>query len=187
MEVYVIRHTKVNVASGICYGQTDVDVAATFETEAEALTGKLPVSFDVVYSSPLKRCMQLARKFGKNIITDDRLKEMHFGDWELKCWNEIPESQIAPWYIDYVHTSAIGGESFSAVYERLHAFMEDLRKNTHNQKVLIVCHGGIIRSIWCYILQIPLENAFKIPVGFGEILQIKLGKTSKEDHITQKK
>lgn len=187
MEVYIIRHTRVDVPSGICYGQTDVDVAVTFESEVQKLKSQLPVHFDVVYSSPLKRCTQLAQKFGKEVIKDNRLKEMHFGDWELMLWNEIPEFQIAPWYKDYVHTTAYGGENFIAVYERLHAFMEDLRKNTHNQKVLIVCHGGIIRSIWCYILQIPLENAFKIPVGFGEILQLRLGRTSSDDFIIQKK
>jgi len=33
MEIYLIRHTTPDVAKGICYGQTDLDVANTFEEE----------------------------------------------------------------------------------------------------------------------------------------------------------
>jgi len=187
MEVHVIRHTRVEVRAGICYGQTDVEPTATFETEARKLKNKLPTSFDLVYSSPLRRCILLAQEFSGQVVSDNRLKEMHFGQWELKPWNEIPESQITPWYRDFVNTLTPEGENFRAVYGRVQEFMEDLRKNADNQKVLIVCHGGVIRSIWCYLLGIPLENAFKIPVEFGEILRFHLGKSAVDDYIIQKK
>lgn len=187
MEIYVIRHTRVDVPPGTCYGQSDVDAAATFNAETEELRNRLPASFDAVYSSPLRRCIQLAREFGNEIVPDDRLKEMHFGTWEMKEWDVIPGSEIAPWYQDFVNTITPGGENFRSVYERVYAFMEHLRLNTGQQKVLIVCHAGIIRSIWCYLLQIPLQNAFKIPVGFGEVLHFQLGKCAAEDYLIQKK
>lgn len=34
MEVILIRHTSVDVPPGMCYGQTDVPLKPTFETEA---------------------------------------------------------------------------------------------------------------------------------------------------------
>lgn len=34
MEVILIRHTSVDVPTGVCYGQTDVPLRATFEQEA---------------------------------------------------------------------------------------------------------------------------------------------------------
>ena len=37
MEVLLIRHTAVEVAPGICYGQTDVPLKSTFEQEAEVV------------------------------------------------------------------------------------------------------------------------------------------------------
>ena len=55
MEVILIRHTSVDVPPGMCYGQTDVPLKPTFETEAavtaENLKAYLP--FDHVYTSPL--------------------------------------------------------------------------------------------------------------------------------------
>ena len=34
MKITLIRHTRVAVETGICYGWSDVDVAPSFETEA---------------------------------------------------------------------------------------------------------------------------------------------------------
>ena len=57
MNVTLIRHTRVNVAPGMCYGRTDVDVAASFPEEAERVrTAISEQRFDAVWSSPLQRC-----------------------------------------------------------------------------------------------------------------------------------
>jgi len=96
MEVYIIRHTTVNVAQGTCYGQTDVPLADSFEQEAEDLIKKQPHDFNIVFSSPLQRCVQLASKFQGEVVFDDRLKEMHFGEWESAQWNDIPTDIIQP-------------------------------------------------------------------------------------------
>ena len=37
MEIYLVRHTSVNVPAGYAYGQTDVPLHPTFEKEAEAV------------------------------------------------------------------------------------------------------------------------------------------------------
>lgn len=185
MEVYIIRHTTVNVAQGSCYGQTDVPLASSFVKEAKDLTKQLPQDFDKVFSSPLSRCAQLARKFQGEVFFDDRLKEMHFGEWESKLWSDIPTEIIQPWYDDFVNTSTPQGESFCDLYTRTSSFIEELRHKCY-RKVLIVTHGGVIRSLWTYLLQYPLENAFKIPVGFGEVFQFHLDSESKDDYIIKK-
>lgn len=56
-----IRHTKVDVPAGICYGQTDVPVAASYPEEMAGIAGVLkPQAFDRIYASPLTRCRRLA-------------------------------------------------------------------------------------------------------------------------------
>ena len=186
MEVYVIRHTKVEVPKGICYGQTDVALAATFEEEMKELKRKLPENFDLVFSSPLTRCKQFALQFSDEITYDNRLKEMYFGEWEMKAWSDIPLEEIQPWYDDFVFTETPNGDSFESLYLRCASFLEELRQQKAT-KILLVTHGGIIRSIWAYLLDIPLQNAFKVPVDFGEVFHFNLGKTPQEDIIIQKK
>lgn len=186
MEVFIVRHTSVAIEKGICYGQSDVALADTFRQEIEQLKKQLPTDFDKVYSSPLQRCKTLAEQFSSSIIFDDRLKEMHFGNWEFKAWNDIPKEEIQPWYDDFVSTETPNGDSFENLYFRCSSFLDELRKQNYD-KILIVTHGGIIRSTWSYLLEIPLHNAFKIPVGFGEILHFNLGKNEKEDFLVKKK
>jgi len=186
MEIYIIRHTKVAVEKGICYGQTDVALADSFQEELAVLKNQLPNDFDQVFSSPLSRCKILAEPFSSEIIYDDRLKEMYFGDWELQSWNDIPTGEIQPWYDDFVSVSTPNGENFEGLYHRYTSFLEELRTKDY-KKVLIVTHGGIIRSTWTYLLDIPLRNAFKIPIDFGEVFHFHLGEKKEEDYIIQKK
>ena len=60
MEIYLIRHTAPDIEKGICYGQTDLELAHTFSVEAREVLKQLPNQFDAVYTSPLKRYKQLA-------------------------------------------------------------------------------------------------------------------------------
>ena len=119
MRLVFIRHTSVAVERGVCYGQSDVPVAETFETEAEAVKMRLDAyRFDRVYSSPLSRCMKLAAYCGyNNPITDSRLLEMNFGEWEMKRFDEITDPRLRLWYDDYLNVQATGGES--AMEQRL--------------------------------------------------------------------
>ena len=184
MEVYLVRHTQVNVAKDICYGQSDLDLADTFKKEFHLIKAKLPENFDAVYSSPLKRCKQLALQFSKNIITSDDLVEMHFGDWEMQKWDKINRSDLDTWGNNFIHISPPNGENFISLYNRVTLFFEMLRQKNYN-KVLVITHAGVIRCCWTYLLEIPLANIFKIRVNYGGILHFKLAKDRQFDLIKQ--
>src|SRR5581483_10134224 len=105
MEIYLIRHTTPHIEKGICYGQSDIPLADSFQQELDKLLQFLPEKVDVVYSSPLLRCRQLAQHIysEKEIILDDKLMEMNFGDWELKKWNNIDQQKLNEWMVDFVN------------------------------------------------------------------------------------
>ena len=100
MKVTFIRHTSVAVESGICYGNSNVDVSNTFEIEAKIVKAKLDKKqFDAVYSSPLQRCTKLANFCGyPSPRLDSRLKELNFGAWEMKAWTDINDPQLQYWF-----------------------------------------------------------------------------------------
>ena len=85
MDIYLIRHTSVDVPAGTCYGQTDVPLKPSFEAEAATVKKELDrYAFDAVYTSPLSRCTRLAAYCGyPEALRDDRLKEIHMGDWKF--------------------------------------------------------------------------------------------------------
>lgn len=186
MHVFVSRHTRVDVPSGICYGQTDVVLRETYLEEINAFKHRIPKETDHVYTSPLLRCKQVALAFSNVITEDNRLMEMNFGLWEMQPWESIPKIEIDPWFNDFVYTKTPNGENFEMLFLRLKSFLDELRTKDY-ESVLLVTHAGIIRAIWTYLLQIPLENAFKIPVRFEEVLHFNLGKNKEEDFIIEKK
>ncbi|WP_433813445.1 alpha-ribazole phosphatase [Flavobacterium johnsoniae] len=177
MEIYLVRHTETICEKGICYGQSDVDIAAPFDEIFDRIISELP-SQALIFSSPLKRCSILAKHIQKNTNAisyqeDDRLKEMNFGDWELKPWNEIPPEELNPWMEDFVNIPVSNGESFTELHSRVGGFLTEQISDLKHP-VIIVAHAGIIRSILCHQTSLPLKEAFQNKVDFGEVIRIEL-------------
>ena len=167
MEIYIVRHTTPNIEKGICYGQTDLDVASTFEKEGENVLAQLPKKIDAVYSSPLKRCSMLASRLKNNPILDNRLMELNFGDWEMKKWDNIPLNEIQLWYNDFVNEPCLNGESYYELSLRAIECYEEILLLNH-KVLVIVTHSGVIRSLLAYINTVELKESFdefKIPYG----------------------
>ncbi len=180
MEVYLVRHTAVSVASGVCYGQSEVMLRPEFREDIRDVMKKLPAGFDAVYSSPSSRCQQLASYPGNTqVILDKRLMEMNFGHWEMKKWNEIPEGELLPWTQDFIRHRPPGGESFLSLELRVHAFIRDLL-DTDYKRVLIVTHSGPIRHFVRYVLGFPAENFFRITVTAGQAVRLRIGRDKNE-------
>lgn len=177
MEIYLVRHTETICEKGVCYGQSDVDIAEPFEEIFKRIISELPCEA-VIFTSPLKRCAILAKHIQKNnnaisYQEDDRLKEMNFGDWELKNWDDISPEELNPWMEDFVNIRASNGESFTELHERTRHFLSD-EISKIQQPVIIVAHAGIIRSIICHQTSLPLKEAFQNKIDFGEIIRIEL-------------
>lgn len=172
MEIYLIRHTTPNIEKGICYGQLDIDVTSSFEDEATKITTAITIETDtIVYSSPLKRCTKLASKFSKNIIIDERLMELNFGDWENHKWDNIPKLELDLWMNDFVNVKIPNGEAYTDLFKRATEVFYEITSNNSN-KIIIATHGGVIRSIITKINKIPLSKSFDFKIEYGEIFKI---------------
>jgi len=178
MVVYLVRHTTPDVDKGVCYGQSNLDVTETFEAEAKEVKRcllSLGCSESVTFiSSPLQRCFKLAESLtAQKIQTDDRLREMNFGDWELQRWDDIDEVKLRHWTDDFVRVPCPNGESYQIFYERVVDFLEAL-KRSGEKEVVIVTHGGVIRSALTYLGQTTLETSFEVTVNYGDVFREEL-------------
>lgn len=175
MNIYFIRHTTPAVVAGICYGQTDVGVSVDFAAEASCVRAKLPTSGELlVYSSPLRRCLQLAQTIRPHPpVSDPRLMEMSFGDWEGTAWDAIDANALRRWGDHYVNEAPPQGESMRSLYRRCVGFYDELLA-CKLPDVAIVTHGGVIRTLLCHVLAIPLSMAFTFQIDFGSVTQIRV-------------
>ncbi len=183
MKLTLVRHTSLDIAPSVCYGQSDVAVSANFENERMALQKKLAAfEFDAIYASPLTRCHQLAQAlcadelFGhasENIKLDARLKELHFGDWEMSPWDAIPREKFDVWADDYANLAPPNGETFSELHARAKSFVEDVSSHSQGKHILVVTHGGFIRALIAEVLQMPLKRLFRLTIDHASVTQLE--------------
>ncbi|HWT70626.1 MAG TPA: histidine phosphatase family protein [Oxalicibacterium sp.] len=149
MRLHLVRHPRVDIADGLCYGSSDV--AATDDRRlCEQLLAILPRRVPL-FASPLKRCAGLAEMLAPELgstppVYDERLAEMHFGDWEMRAWEDIRRHEVDAWAADLLHHRPGGGESVLQVARRVRAFRDDLRK-LDAADVVVICHAGTIRLL----------------------------------------
>lgn len=173
-EIYLIRHTTPKVEKGICYGQTDLNLADTFEQEKERILKIIPKNFQVVYSSPLQRCILLAKSINcQNLIVSNELLEINFGDWEMKTYKELTNDEFEDWCTDFINKTPPNGESYKQMYERVKKGWDNIL-NSNESKIAIVAHSGVIRIIFSIILGIDLKNSFRIEQNYGAVNKINV-------------
>ena len=201
MQLFLIRHTAVGV-SGLCYGHHDVPLADTFAAEAAATRARLPP--DVlgapglsVYASPASRCRLLAEALVPHpaaIQFDERLRELHFGDWEGQPWDAVPRPELDRWSADYERLAPPNGETFGAMRNRLTGFLADLAARAEAGAadaadaadatdaadttdaagpVLVFTHGGAVRAVLGGVLEFPLANAFRLTIDYGSLTRLR--------------
>jgi broad specificity phosphatase PhoE len=140
---------------------------------------------DLILCSPLTRALETARlsadACGVEPRTDERLRELDFGEWEGKTLAEIreeyPES-VSLFEEDPARYGFPGGEPLHKGSERVLEILAELHRSHTGRTVLVVGHNTLLRLGLCRILGTPLRdyrrrlprlvNAAVSEVRFGE-------------------
>ena len=174
MQVFLIRHPQPLIEPGVCYGQLDVD-CADVEATADKLRQHLPPDTPV-FSSPLRRARRLAEALSEDIRIDPRLGEIHFGNWEGQRWDAIERRQLDAWADDLFGFVPPGGESVAALFARAQDFATSLDPSL--QKVAIVSHAGVMRSLLGHWQRLPANEWSQLQFAYGEIVPILVPDTT---------
>jgi alpha-ribazole phosphatase len=174
MAIYLIRHTAPDIVTGTCYGQSDIGVIDSFHDEAAIIKDSIPDDIQHIYSSPLKRCQQLATHLfpTHTINLENDLMEIHCGEWEMRLWDDIPWAEVDPWMNDFVNRPFPGGESYMEMHKRVtNCFTSIVEKHAD---AAIIAHGGVIRSILSHLTNTPLIDSFKVfRLHYGCVIRIE--------------
>lgn len=135
-----------------------------------------PCPWNRVISSPLKRCAAFASEFARihdlPLALDDRLKEIHFGEWEgrsaAQLMSETPTT-LADFWRDPLGHPPPGGESLQSLQSRVVKAWQALCRQHEGERVLLVTHGGVIRILLCHLRQHPLERIMEIEVKHASL------------------
>ena len=155
--VFIIRHgqTEKNKAHALQGRSDDLlnEAGVSQAREAAAWFKAEGITFDLVYSSPLKRAIDTGKIVAGDVpmIIDDRLIEMDYGPYEgMDLKNPAPE--IITFFSDFVNNPAPEGmELLPDIVKRTGAFLEDIKDQIDNKTVLISTHAIAMKGILEYL------------------------------------
>lgn len=151
-------------------GHTDIPLNTQGEEQARSLSLRLAtIRFDAVYASDLKRArmtadiLVAAHTLPVQELTE--LREINFGQWEGLTIKEIQaryDREIKDWWSSPLTTRVPGGETFAEVVNRNMDAVKYIFSRHPDGQVLVVAHGGAIRSIIGSVLGIDLNQYWRL-------------------------
>lgn len=165
LNVYIVRHgqTDTNKSLAINGSGTNLPLNETGTKQVETLRDSFDIDkIDYVYASPLTRAKQTAEILdqGKhNIIYDDRLKEMDYGNWDGALASEIhqkyPQAFDELGYFNESYSDYCTGETYKHLAERLMNLWHEIVDKHVDESIMLVFHGTASRSLVQHVLESP--------------------------------
>ena len=125
---------------------------------ASRLKGEL---IKVIYTSSLLRAVETAKVLNERINVPvkkrDDLMEIRLGEWEGKTPEEINglyDNGFKRWKDEAAHVTIPGAEELAAFRKRAESAFMEIVKESSDENVAIVTHGGIIASVISFVLDI---------------------------------
>lgn len=174
-------------AEGRVQGQFDTDLNETGRAQADANGLKLktllpdPSRFDFI-ASPLRRTRDTMERIRTGMglpkgdyLLDDRLMEVHFGDWQGFTLREI--GLVHPELLEARHRDkwnfippGADAENYDMLARRFAGWLETVQVPT-----VCVTHGGVIRSLFHLVTGMDGEEASRLSVPQDQILRFQNG------------
>ncbi|MCH7734634.1 MAG: histidine phosphatase family protein [Chloroflexi bacterium] len=157
----LIRHGETGWnAEGRWQGCQDVPLNARGLEQAAHTAAYVRDAFSPlrVWSSDLMRCTATAAPLGLPVETSKTLREVNYGSWEGKRFDDLPEPEQKmalerlAWDPEF---RAPGGEKFGNLVRRGSRFMADSKVMDEEGDVVIVGHGGAMRGLLVALLGLP--------------------------------
>jgi len=181
MRLLAIRHGETAWSRERRFaGSRDIPLTADGRRQCTALVQALAGSpIAAIYASPLVR----ARESAEPLATAQRLplvfepdfREMCFGEWEGLTRDEVSlrfPDDYAMWSATPERFAHPGGETLTAVADRVARALDSLRARHDKETVVLVSHGIVIRLLVLAALGLGPERLWSIeasPAGISEI------------------
>lgn len=162
MELYIIRHGEtVWNSQNRLQGSCDIDLSENGRLKAIKLGNEIDsIPFDKIYVSPLIRAYETAclirGRRNIQIIRDERLREISFGEMEGRCYDEVIDEKSPFSYFftnPDLYVPAKNAESLEDLCRRTKAFIIDEIEPQHQtaQRIMIVAHGALNKGLMSYL------------------------------------
>ena len=168
--ITLLRHGQT-CQPGLYHGHNDVELSETGRAQMHAALDSLPNGTQQVFSSPLRRCAEVAQAYAAvhtlPLVLDRAWMELDFGAWTGRSAQEIMQSdgeRLSSFWRDPLHHVPPAGESLRHAAARVQAAWNALPPEGH---LLIVTHGGVMRVLFCLLLELPLSQLWRVDIHYA--------------------
>lgn len=186
----LLRHGETIKHACYC-GSTDTPLTTNGQTQMWSISEKTLPGWDHMITSPLIRCAYFAEKFSRRhkipFTVDERIKEIHFGDWENRSAAElirIDADIVTRFWDNPVLNTPPNGEHLLDFESRVLNAWHDITSQRAGKKILMITHGGVIRMILCHVLQQPIERMLEFNIEHATIQRIQIKHEKSQNHIS---
>jgi broad specificity phosphatase PhoE len=183
MLMFLVRHAEStwNRQKKI-QGQKDPHLSPYGKKEARSLAKRFKgLSFDAVYSSPLRRACETAESIvGKKVdlAVEEGLKEISLGNWEGKTLAQIRKKYgeaFDRWAVRPTRINIPRGEDFKKFVSRVKRTLRAIERKHEEGNVLVVCHGGVISTYATAVLNLPPDDVWCLTVKNASLTIVEIG------------
>jgi len=173
--VFLVRHGETEWNALMKFqGHTDIPLSRKGRQQAKLLGQRLAQEkIAAFYASDLSRAFETAliisQFHGDGIevkrVTD--LREINFGMWEGLTTKEIKANftkEVEKWWKNPLAARIPGGETLAEVVERSRKAIKEIISRHVGEKVVVVSHGGVIRSIVGDVLGMDLNQYWRLKI-----------------------
>jgi alpha-ribazole phosphatase len=179
VRVDLLRHGETECGGGLRGSLDDLLTEKGWQQMRAAVVGRGP--WDRLVSSPLQRCAhfaeELSQGLGLPLTLEADLRELHFGEWEGQSAAALMETDAqglgAFWADPYAFTPP-GGESLVAFSARVRGALERLGRSHAGERLLVVCHGGVMRLLLAHARGLPREQLLQVEVEHGALFSLRV-------------
>jgi len=176
MKLWLVRHgqTQANL-EGLYSGISETSLTDRGISQAEAVGNMLnDVAFDKVLCSELCRAQHTTQLILQQrelpVITEPRLNEMNFGDWEMRHHRDLQRldaENYAAWCNDWQNVVPNNGEGFQLFSQRVCGFASSLLVQPTEENILIVSHQGVLSLFIATLLNMPPASLWHFVIEQG--------------------
>ncbi len=164
----LVRHgeTHKNVARVLHGTKDDAPLNEVGKFQAEKAAERLSqMGINRLYSSSEIRARETAQIIGKYcslpVVYIDDFRERNWGIFEGKPWAEVNSVLSKLSTEERYRYTPDRGESWYEVETRLICSIKKILEENKGKEIVVVTHGGTIRTLMPTLLNAPLEESFK--------------------------
>jgi broad specificity phosphatase PhoE len=172
--ILFVRHgeTEAN-RQRLALGRADPALTERGVEQADALAARLAsIEVATVFASPLLRARQtaapIAAAVGAEVVVDDRLIELDYGEWDGRSFPDLPKDALARWRIDPTFAPP-GGESLRTVATRVAGLCTEV---LDGPTVVAVSHVSPIKAAVTWALGASEELGWRMFLDLASITRI---------------